>query len=74
MNQHVAPSGVTHLTGPLKDRLSSELQETLEGWHGAPLELTSIYGIRKYTNGSVLRMHVDTVNTHVVRTFLCVVC
>lgn len=28
--------------------------------------MTSIYGVRKYTNGSVLRMHVDTVNTHVV--------
>jgi len=66
MNQHVAPSGVTHLTAEHKDRLSNELRDILEGWHGAPLQLTSIYGIRKYTNGSVLRMHVDTVNTHVV--------
>lgn len=30
------------------------------------LILTSIYGIRRYTNGSILRMHVDTANTHVV--------
>lgn len=28
--------------------------------------MTSIYGIRKYTNNSILRMHVDTLATHVV--------
>ena len=33
---------------------------------GGELELTSIYGVRKYINGSILRMHVDTVNSHVV--------
>jgi hypothetical protein len=32
--------------------------------------MTSIYGIRKYINGSILRMHVDTVNTHVVSTII----
>jgi len=54
MNQHVAPSGVTHLSPAHKDKLSMELRDILEAWHGAPLKLTSIYGIRKYTNGSVL--------------------
>jgi len=66
MNQHIAPSSVTHLTPDHKTRLSNEVRSILEDWHGGPLSLTSIYGIRKYTNGSVLRMHVDTVNTHVV--------
>lgn len=67
MNQHVAPSSITHLTAELKDRLSRELQSTLEDWYGhGELTMTSIYGVRKYINGSVLRMHVDTVNTHVV--------
>jgi hypothetical protein len=46
MNQHVAPSGVTHLSPAHKDRLSDELRDILEAWHGAPLSLTSIYGIR----------------------------
>jgi hypothetical protein len=46
MNQHVAPSGVTHLSPAHKDRLSDELRNILEAWHGAPLSLTSIYGIR----------------------------
>lgn len=69
MNQAVAPSEIAHLTPELKDRLSSELKPILQEWYGndkPDLKLTSIYGIRKYTNGSVLRMHVDTVNTHVV--------
>ena len=30
------------------------------------LVLTSIYGIRRYHNGSILRMHADTADTHVV--------
>jgi prolyl 4-hydroxylase len=66
MNQRVSPSSITHLPQRYKDRLSNDLRSTLEGWYGGELELTSIYGVRKYTNGSVLRMHVDTINTHVV--------
>lgn len=66
MNQHVAPTAITHLTPHYKDKLSEELQDVLEEWYGGQLLLTSIYGVRKYNNGSVLRMHVDTVDTHVV--------
>ena len=46
MNQHVAPSTITHLTPVLKDRLSLELQPILEDWYGGDLKLTSIYGVR----------------------------
>ena len=42
------------------------MKPILEGWYGGDLFMTSIYGIRKYTNGSILRMHVDTLATHVV--------
>lgn len=66
MNQHLSESVMTHLTPEKKDQLSLELRDVLEDWYGGRLELTSIYGIRKYQNGAVLRMHVDTVNTHVV--------
>lgn len=67
MNQHVAESIMTHLSPDKKNQLSAELNSILEEWYGkGKLDLTSIYGIRRYTNGSVLRMHVDTVNTHVV--------
>ncbi len=66
MNQHVAPSIMTHLPDNLKQRLSTEIAPLLETWYGGKLNLTSVYGIRKYTNGAILRMHVDTVHTHVV--------
>lgn len=66
MNQHVAPAEVAHLPSDMKDRLAEELKPILRDWYGGDLFMTSIYGVRKYTNGSVLRMHVDTVSTHVV--------
>jgi hypothetical protein len=66
MNQAVSPSTVTHITSVEKSRLAGELQPILEGWYGGELFMTSIYGVRKYSNGSVLRMHVDTMDTHVV--------
>jgi len=66
MNQHVAPAEVAHLPSHMKDRLAEELKPILREWYGGDLFMTSIYGVRKYTNGSVLRMHVDTVGTHVV--------
>lgn len=46
MNQHVAPSAVTHLTSSNKDRLSRDMKAILEEWYGGELMLTSIYGIR----------------------------
>ena len=46
MNQHVAPSGITHLTSDLKDKLAEELKSIHEGWYGGELTMTSIYGIR----------------------------
>lgn len=71
MNQHQAMSEITHLPSVgiySKERLGNELKPMLSDWyHGNdPLFLTSIYGVRRYTNGSILRMHVDTVGTHVV--------
>jgi hypothetical protein len=46
MNQHVAPSLITHLTPNEKNRLERELRPILEAWYGEKLFLTSIYGIR----------------------------
>lgn len=67
MNQNEAPTLVTHLSPELKLKLSNELLPILEDWYAkGPLTLTSIYGIRKYVNNSELKMHVDTLSTHVV--------
>jgi hypothetical protein len=66
MNQHVAPSYVAHLPPDQKNMFSADMKPILEEWSNMNLTLTSIYGIRKYTNSAVLNMHVDTVTTHVV--------
>jgi len=62
-----APSVMHMITPTLKTRMAEELKPILEEWYGnGSLKMTSIYGVRKYTDGSILRMHVDTANTHVI--------
>lgn len=67
--QHEAPWYVRHVPGSLKARLADTLRPMLAEWSGFAaneLELTSCYGIRRYSRGAKLRMHVDTALTHVV--------
>jgi len=67
LNQHVAPSYVLHLNPHMKRRLDNTLKPMLSEWSNrTDLEQTSIYGIREYTEGASLLMHVDTVSTHVI--------
>jgi hypothetical protein len=40
------------------------LKQLVEAWVGVPLELTDIYGMRRYEEGARLLTHVDRVNTH----------
>jgi prolyl 4-hydroxylase len=44
---------------PLRPKLVEQVQEVLERWTGVSLQPTSLYGIRSYTNGSILAPHVD---------------
>lgn len=66
MNQVIAPSVMIELYPAQRTRLVAEVQPILEEWAGIPLEYSALYGIRKYTLGSILRMHVDTASTHVI--------
>jgi len=67
LNQHISPTYMMHVSPTQKKRLDKEIKPLLAAWANRDdLEQTSIYGIREYTNGSVLRMHVDTVDTHVI--------
>lgn len=36
----------------------------MEAWVGVELEMTDIYGMRRYEDGARLLTHVDRVNTH----------
>lgn len=49
-----------------KERLVGELIHIFQEWYGAPLAATSVYGVRRYRTGAILRMHLDTINTHAV--------
>lgn len=50
----------------VEQMLKSELLGILEKWANISLEWTSIYGIRIYQNGSILNMHTDRYDTHVI--------
>jgi hypothetical protein len=66
-NQRVTPTWHTPLPEHLRERVFAGLRPVMSEWVGG-LELigTSCYGIRTYSRGSYLHLHVDTVNTHVV--------
>lgn len=40
-------------------KIVAQVQSVLEQWTSVPLQPTSLYGIRSYTNGSILAPHVD---------------
>jgi len=48
----------------LKKYWQSRLKELVEAWVGVPLELTDIYGMRRYEEGARLLTHVDREATH----------
>eukprot|EP00009_Paramoeba_aestuarina_P007071 CAMPEP_0201522686 /NCGR_PEP_ID=MMETSP0161_2-20130828/18494_1 /ASSEMBLY_ACC=CAM_ASM_000251 /TAXON_ID=180227 /ORGANISM="Neoparamoeba aestuarina, Strain SoJaBio B1-5/56/2" /LENGTH=327 /DNA_ID=CAMNT_0047921603 /DNA_START=156 /DNA_END=1139 /DNA_ORIENTATION=- len=71
-NHHVnhwqSPSYMLWLPHKTQRLLKIEAQKILEEWIGGeiPLEWTSLYGIRMYTNHSILLNHVDRSATHAV--------
>ena len=50
----------------LKTYWQSRLKVLVEQWSGIPLELTDIYGMRRYEDGARLLTHVDREETHAV--------
>ena len=66
LNQLDVPTEIKNLPMDLKKKLVSEVSDVFLEWYGGQLIGTSIYGVRRYFSGSILRMHVDTITTHVV--------
>lgn len=66
INQEISPTYMINLSPQLQNKIYKEMQNVLEKWSGTELRGTSLYGIRKYTAGNELRMHVDTIETHVI--------
>jgi hypothetical protein len=58
---------MVYLTDQQKERIFEGLRPIMEEWAGGvELKGTSCYGVRTYYNGSWLREHVDTGNTHII--------
>lgn len=51
---------------PLWPKVLDELQAFSEGWAGISLTPAIAYGFRLYQNNSILNMHVDKPQTHVI--------
>ena len=62
INQLDSPTFI--LDYPYKDQLFEAVKPMLEEWSHQKLTPTSCYGIRKYTDGNRLLVHVDTIETH----------
>jgi len=54
------------LPGQLKETLMETLHPMAEAWSGLRLHGSSVYGIRRYTNGAWLATHLDQISTHVI--------
>ncbi len=67
-----ANSAIMNVLEPrvFKETLGESLRPILEEWSGVELELTEVYGIRRYREGAWLQLHVDRLKTHVVSAIL----
>lgn len=46
------------------------MKPILEKWANVGLSESAVYGIRKYTEGSTLQVHVDAKGTHIISAIL----
>lgn len=66
-NQRTIPTYHTPLPHRLQNDIFMELKDLMEVWAGGmKLKGTSCYGVRTYSPGSYLHLHVDTAQTHVI--------
>ena len=50
----------------VKEALAEELRGLAESWAGLELEVSKVYGPRRYSRHSRLALHVDRLSTHVI--------
>ena len=70
LNQDDSPCDMVQLSENIKTMITNAMQHVLEKWCKCSLAVTAIYGIRIYNSGSVLRHHLDRVETHVISAIL----
>lgn len=62
----VHPTGMIELPVELKEKTAAALKPMVEEWGDTELAPTSVYGIRRYHEGTRLLAHRDTTNTHIL--------
>ena len=50
----------------VKEALAEELRGLAESWAGLELEVSKVYGPRRYSRQARLALHVDRLSTHVI--------
>ena len=67
INKYLFVLYMAHLQQKERSILENYFRRVLEEWSNTTdLQMTSLYGIRKYTRGAILGLHVDTCSTHVI--------
>ena len=54
----------------LRNEVNEVMKPILAEWSGVGLTESAVYGIRKYTEGSTLQVHVDAKGTHIISAIL----
>ena len=67
-----APPALLHNDEAFNDDLLQRLRQVHEEWCGLRLEPSACYGFRVYLPGAYLHTHVDSENTHIVSSAICV--
>eukprot|EP00937_MAST-01D_sp_MAST-1D-sp2_P005428 g5428.t1 len=71
-NRGKSPTYMIYLPSDILASIQAAMMPIFHDWIGGARKLqhTSTYGVRQYTNGSVLHVHVDVVQTHAVSAIL----
>jgi prolyl 4-hydroxylase len=67
-----APPALLHIDPAFNRGLLERLQSLHEDWCGLKLEPSACYGFRVYLPGAYLHTHVDSEDTHIVSSAICV--
>ena len=63
-------TGMVFLPDNIRHRVAEIMAPIMEQWAGRKLTFTALYGIREYYRGSILKKHVDRLETHVISVIL----
>ena len=70
INDSEVKCSMVFLSEEMVRKTAEVMKPLIEEWSNVSLEMTSLYGIREYYTGNILRNHVDKVRTHVLSVIL----